>query len=459
MRVAVIGAGVTGLTAARRLVERGHECDVYERWAGLGGQVATVDAGDGVLLERYYHHLFTSDRHIAALYEELGLDDAIEWIPSSVAMYRDGASYSFTSPADLLRFKPLSLRSRLRMGWAVLMLQLRARDVGPFESMTAREWILDRMGPEVWETVWGPLLRGKFGDHADRVSMAWLWARLTVRRRMKGNETRQEVLGYPRGGWQPLLDRLSERIATRGTVQVDRPARSLSWADGRFTVEPSAPGSFRRGHDPRTFDTGGGPVAYDAVLATVPNAIFLQLLDDGLRDRVGPEYVGRLEAIQYDTALCVLLELDRRFGTYYWTNVADPGLGFIGLIEQTNLIPPERYGGRHFLYLANYVSPDDPLLGLGHDELLDAYEPGLRRVNPEFDRSWVRERWVFREPDAQPIVTVGYDQRMPALDTGVPGLVLANTTQVYPEDRGTNYAVELGERAVRVLLGEAQPAG
>jgi protoporphyrinogen oxidase len=126
VKVAVIGAGMTGLTAAHRLVELGHECDVYERWPGLGGQVATLDVGGGELLERYYHHLFTSDRHIAALYEELGMHDAIEWIPSSVAMFRDGESYPFNSPADLLRFKPLTLRSRLRMGWAVLMLQLRA---------------------------------------------------------------------------------------------------------------------------------------------------------------------------------------------------------------------------------------------------------------------------------------------------------------------------------------------
>jgi protoporphyrinogen oxidase len=457
VKVAVIGAGMTGLTAAHRLVESGHECDVYERWPGLGGQVATLDVGGGTLLERYYHHLFTSDRHIADLYRELGMDDAIEWIPSSVGMFRDGESYPFSSPSDLLRFKPLSLRSRLRMGWAVLMLQLRAGDVSPFEAMTAKEWILDRMGAEVWETVWGPLLRGKFGDHAERISMAWLWARLTVRRRVKGKEARQEVLGYPRGGWQPLLDRLRESVERSGSVRIDRPVRSLGLDDGRFALEPAAPDSFRRGHDPREFASGGASETYDAVLATVPNPVFSRMLSDELTARIGTEYIGRLDAIEYDTALCVLVELDRRFGRFYWTNIADPEVGFLGLIEQTNLVDPERYGGRHYLYIANYVARDDPLLELDYDELVTAYEPGLRRLNPAFDRAWVRERWVFREPDAQPIVTVGYPDRMPPLATGVPGLVLANTTQVYPEDRGTNYAVELGERAVRTLLGDARP--
>ena len=131
--------------------------------------------------------------------------------------------------------------------------------------------------------------------------------------------------------------------------------------------------------------------------------------------------------------------------------MADRDLPFVGLIEQTNLVGPEHYGGRRFLYVSNYTAQDDPLLKLDPDELLAAYEPGLRRVNPSYDRSWVRARWLFREPDAQPIVTVGYRERMPALETGVEGLVLANTTQVYPEDRGTNYAVRLGHEAARVI--------
>jgi protoporphyrinogen oxidase len=136
--------------------------------------------------------------------------------------------------------------------------------------------------------------------------------------------------------------------------------------------------------------------------------------------------------------------------------VADQELPFLGLIEQTNWVPPERYGGRRFLYVANYVPPGDPLLGLSADELLSHYEPGLRKVNPGFSRGWVRRSWVFQEPDAQPIVTLGYPDRMPPLDTGVDGLVLANTTQVYPEDRGTNYAVRLGREAAERVAAYAK---
>ena len=194
-----------------------------------------------------------------------------------------------------------------------------------------------------------------------------------------------------------------------------------------------------------------GVESYDAVIATVPNRVFEGLLDPELADGLAPGYTDRLRSIEYHAALCLVLELDREFSPWYWTNIAEPGLPFLGLIEQPNLVPVEHYGGRRFLYVANYNEHGDPLLELDPDELIAAYEPGLRRVNPAFERSWVLNRWLYREPDAQPIVTPGYRDRMPPLRTGVEGLLLANTTQVYPEDRGTNYAVRLGQQAAAAL--------
>ena len=453
MRIAIIGAGVAGLVAAHRLTESGHRCDVLERWPGLGGQAATLDVGGGHLVERYYHHLFTSDRHIRALYDELGLGGELEWLPSSVAVFAQGRSHAFTTPLDLLRFGPLSVRSRVRMGAAVLWLQRRGRDVTPYEGETARAWIERAMGREAWEIVWGPLLRGKFGDRADEISMAWLWGKLTLRRQIRGEEARRELLGYPRRSFETLFARLRSRIEERGgRVLIDRPAARIARADGAFSVTAGAPGSFRRGHDPAAFDPAGPPERYDGVVATVPSGIFERLLDPPLRDALSPGYGDRLRAAEYQTALCLLLEVDRRFSPFYWTNVADVGLPFVGLIEHTNLVDPARYDGRRFLYAANYVAAGDPLLDLDAEGLLTAYSDGLRRVNPGFSRDWVRRLWRFAEPAAQPVVTVGYRDRIPPLATGVPGLVLANTTQIYPEDRGTNYSVRLGDQAARTLL-------
>jgi protoporphyrinogen oxidase len=167
---------------------------------------------------------------------------------------------------------------------------------------------------------------------------------------------------------------------------------------------------------------------------------------------VGEEYLGRTRSVEYFAALCLLLELDRPFSPYYWTNVADRALPFVGLIEHTNFVDPSRYGGRRFLYVANYLPHGHALLGLDASALLDRYESGLRAVNPGFSHAWVRRSWLHVEPAAQPIVTVGYADRIPPLRTPAAGLVLANTTQVYPEDRGTNYAVRLGAQAAAALV-------
>ena len=458
MRVAVLGAGVAGLVCAHRLTQAGHACDVYERWPGLGGQAATIDVGGGHLLERYYHHLFTSDRHIAALYEELGMPDELEWRPSSMAFFVDGRSWPFTTPMDLLRFKPLSPPARVRMGIAVLLLQKRAKEVAPYEGETARAWIQRAMGRSPWEKVWGPLLRGKFGDRAEDISMAWLWGKLTLRRQLEGEEAKQELLGYPRHSWERLFEALRDAIeAGGGRVLIDRPAARV---EPGFVVHAGAPGSFRAGHDPRRFEAHGEGERYDAVVATLPSDVFEGVLDPRLAAAVGEPYLERLRGIEYHTALCLLLELDRQFTPFYWTNIADPELPFVGLVEHTNFIERERYDGRRFLYVANYLAPGDPLLALDPEALVEAYLPGLRKVQPAFSPDWIRERWLFREPAAQPIVTVGYHERIPPLQTGVPGLILANTTQIYPEDRGTNYSVRLGDQAAAALLGQpvATPA-
>jgi protoporphyrinogen oxidase len=434
VRVGVIGAGVCGLVAAHRIAAAGHEVDVYERWPGLGGQAATLDVGGGHLLERYYHHLFTTDRHIAALYEELGMPDELEWRPSSVAMFAHGRQWPFTTPADLLRFGPMPPFDRVRMGVAVLALQRLAGDRKPFERVTARAWIEKRMGQAAWREVWGPMLRGKFGARADEIAMVWIWNKLRLRR---GEDAREEKLGYPRRSWEPLFAALRQSIeGSGGRVLIDRPAVRI---DPGLEVTFGAPGSFRAGHDPQEFEPAGAE-RYDRVLATVPNDVFARLT--GLP----------AAPIEYFAALCLLLELDRPFSGFYWTNVADRELPFVGLIEHTNFVEPERYDGRRFLYVANYLERGHELLSLDAGALLERYTPGLRAVNPAFDRTWVRNMWLHREPAAQPIVTVGYHERIPPLRTPVDGLFVANTTQVYPEDRGTNYAVRLGEQAAEEVL-------
>jgi protoporphyrinogen oxidase len=280
--------------------------------------------------------------------------------------------------------------------------------------------------------------------------MVWLWSKFTLRRQLEGEEARGEKLGYPRHSWELLLQKLeSEVVGHGGRVLIDRPAARLERDGDAWLVHGAAPDSFRRGHDPAAFEVAGEPERYDTVLSTLPSDIFLQLAGDVLP----AEYAGRLRSTDYYAALCLLLEIKDQFSPFYWTNIADPDLPFLGVIEHTNFVERARYDGRRFVYVTNYLPQDHELLGLSMDVVIERYVPGLARIKPGFSRDGIVNAWLFREPAAQPIVTLGYKDRIPPLATGAPGLWLANTTQVYPEDRGTNYAVRIGEQAAREIIG------
>jgi protoporphyrinogen oxidase len=147
--------------------------------------------------------------------------------------------------------------------------------------------------------------------------------------------------------------------------------------------------------------------------------------------------------------------MDRSFAPVYWLNIADRSIPFVAVIEHTNFIPPGEYGGRHIVYVSNYLKADSPLFSMSEEDLLAEYAPHLRKVNPSFDTSWVRESHLFREGGAQPVITLHYSQRIPEHRTPMKGLYLANTTQIYPEDRGVNYSVRLGKEAAEIVAQDA----
>ena len=453
MAVAVIGAGAAGLACARRLVEAGVECDVYERWPGLGGQAATMEVGDGLRIERYYHYLFTSDSIAIDAFEQLGLGELLRSYPSSAAFAVDGRIWPFNGVGDLLRFRPLSPASRLRMGLALLRLQLGRGGIGEYERQTASSWIRAHMGEQAWEHVWGPLMRGKFGERAEEISMGWIWDKVGKRRNLRDGEARQERFIWPTGSFEPLFAELARRIESGGSrVLIDRPAARLLRDGDALAVVPGASDSFRRGLDPRRFDADGPPIPYEAIVCCVPNDVFAELLDPGLAAEVGDEYLARLREIEYFTALNLVLELERPLTEHFWVNIADRRYPFVGLIEHSNFVGTENTGGRVFSHVTNYLPAGHELLGLDAGELLDRYLDGLRMLNPSFERSWVRGSWLFREPAGQPIVKVGYRELIPPRRTPVAGLLLVNTTQIYPQDRGINFAIRDGERAAAEVV-------
>ena len=435
MRVGIIGGGAAGLAAAYELTKRGHYAEVFERAPFLGGQASTFPVGGGQL-ERGYHHLFVSDTDMTELVHELGLGHKLAWLESKVGLFYDGKIWDFATPMDLLRFKPLSLIERLRVGWWTFVLQ-KTTNWRKFEHITATHWLERHMGSRAYEVIWEPLLRGKFGMYYDQISMTWLWGKVYLRVASRGKGFQKERLGYPMGSFGEVFDTLGERVREQGgDVHVSAGVNRVIVEDGRATgLEVQFPGE-----DPELRQ-------YDAVIATTPSYVFTRLAPP-----MPEEYEAKLTGVQYLSAVLVILVLDRPLSDKYWMNVGDRSLPFLGVIEHTNMIDKALYGGNHIVYLTNYPSRDSELYRKSPEELLEEFIPHLCKLNPDFDRSWILEYHHHRVDGAQPIIGVNYGEHIPGHRTPFKRLYLANTTQIYPEDRGTNYSVRMGRRVARMLM-------
>ena len=440
MKVGIIGGGAAGLAAAYELVKQGHQAFVYERAPFLGGQASTFEVGGG-RLERGYHHLFMSDTHIVDLIHELGLGHKLAWIESKVGFYAEGKIWKFGSPVDLLRFKPLSLFDRLRLGLVTFYLQ-KTKDGLKYEGVTAAEWLQKRVGKRAYEVVWEPMLRGKFGEHYAEISMAWLWGKIFLRVASRGSILEKEKLGYPMGSFEEIFDTLAGRIRELGgQVHTSAGVSRVTVEDGRAT-----------GMEVELAGSAAEMMPFDAVIATTPSYVFRKLVPP-----LPSDYDEKLTNVTYLAAVLVILVLDRPLTNMYWVNIADRTMPFVGVIEQTNFVDPSLYGGKHVVYFSNYPSRQNRLYQMSGEELFEEFLPHLSRINPSFDRSWIQEFFHHKVDAAQPIIGVNYSQRIPDLRTPIKGLYLANTTQIYPEDRGTNYSVRLGKQVVEKVLEDHVP--
>ena len=435
MKVGIIGGGIGGLGAGYELAKAGHHVAIYEKAPFLGGLASTFEVGGG-RLERFYHHLFKSDTTIIALLNELGLDKQLIWEQSKTGWFHDGKVYPFSGPLDLLKFKPLGIIDRIRMGLATLYLQ-RVKNWEKFEHVTAAEYIRKLAGKRNYEVLWEPMLKGKFSHYYDRIGMPWLWSKFATRTKSRGKNFK-ESLGYIKGSWGILIDEMENRIKQwGGEVYTDTSVSRIVTEKGRATgltiVNESGEETERE---------------FDLIIATMPSFILPNLVE------MPDEYVSKLRGVEYEGAIAVIWVLKKSLSPIYWLNIGDRDMPFLLVLEQTNLVDPKEYGGKHIIYTADYVARDDRRWNMSTDEIVQEYLQGLKRINPDFEESWIETHYLHKEPAAQPIIEVNYRDRMPTTRTPVGRLWLASMSQVYPEDRGTNYSLRLGIKVAREAIAD-----
>ncbi|MCS7092096.1 MAG: FAD-dependent oxidoreductase, partial [Patescibacteria group bacterium] len=422
MKVAIIGAGFGGLACAYELAKNGVEVVVFEAEDKPGGlALGFKEKNWNWTLEYHYHHWFMSDNAALNLAQDIG--HRVFFIRPKTSTYYNGKIYQIDSPFTLMRFNQLPLLDRVKTAFMLSYLKL-----SPFwrnlEGRTAYDFIVQTAGINSWNVLWGPLFIGKFGNYAKLISATWFWARI---------HKRSASLGYPEGGFLNFAYNLQKHMTQKYEVSINYKSKVIQIKKRE------------RGLILETSD--GSSYVFDKVVCTLPNAYFVKIVE-GLPS----SYVKKFTKSKSLGAINLVLRLNKSFleDNTYWLNINDLSMPFLAIVQHTNFMDKKNYGNEHIVYIGNYLPDDHVYFNKSAEELIAEFLPHLKKINQGFSKSWIKKAYVFKAKFAQPIVSVNYSKFIPSFETPIAGVYLCNMQQVYPYDRGTNYAIELGIKVARL---------
>lgn len=428
-KIAIIGAGFGGLAAALDLAKAGNEVTIFEGADHPGGLASGFKQAEWEWsVEKFYHHWFTSDRNMFELFNELGLRSKVIVRTPKTVMFFKGKFYPFDSIPAAIMYPGLGWGlNKIRFGLVGVYLRL-TNNWKPMEATTVDAWMRKWAGKKVYEEMWQPMLIGKFGERfSHQVNMAWMWARM---------HARTTSLATYEGGFQAFADDFARILQERG-VKINYNTKVDSIASKEGQVQLTIAGKVQR---------------FEQVLVTVSPA---QLA--GMAPELQADYLKELLSLQHLGAVVMVVSLKHQLSRegYYWYNLPKKeGYPFLALVEHTNFMDKVHYNNEHIIYCGDYLENDHEYFSLSKEELLQRFMPSFQRINPEFKPEWVNQAWLFKATYAQPVPFLNHSRNIPAIETPLPGLYFASMSQVYPWDRGTNFAVEIARRAAKLMLAK-----
>lgn len=423
MKIGIVGAGFTGLSAAYEAIKAGHDVTVIEKDSQPGGLAIGYQEKDWKWsLEKHYHHWFTNDSSVLGLAKEIGYKVHVRRPKTSV--FIDGKTYPLDSPVNLLKFSKLSLIDRVRMG-ATLAIFRYNPFWKPLEKFYAAPVLSALMGKKGYEMIWEPQFRNKYGENKDKVSLAWFWARIVKR---------TPSLAYPEGGFLHFAQTLVTNIGNKGGKVLF--GQEIIEIEGGDTTEITVQNK-----------NGKEKFVFDRLIVTTPSFHFTQAAT------LPEKYVKNLLSVKSIGATNLVLRLKKTFfqNNEYWVSVCESGAPVMAMVEHTNYMDKKNYNNEHILYLGKYLSMDDPNFSLDAEQTFKLYHPFLKKIKPDYKKDLIGYK-LFKAPFAQPIIPLNYSKTIAPFETPLQNVFLANMQQVYPWDRGTNYAVELGQKVVKHIL-------
>ncbi len=428
MKIAIVGAGFTGLSAAFELLGKGHEVVIFEKDSNPGGlAIGFKEKIWDWSLEKHYHHWFSNDSSVLDLANKINYKIIKKGPKTSI--YVEGKIYQLDSPLHVLTFPKLPLIDRVRMAMVLGFLKLDPF-WKPLEKFKTEDFLLKTMGKDAYKKIWEPQLKNKFGEFAKEISLAWFWARI---------KKRTPSLIYPSGGFLKFADSLVKECEKKGAkFFFDTEVEEIRGGDKSVSIK------YKMSREARSRSAGEN---FDKIIVTLPSFLFAKITPD-----LPKEYKDRLLSLKGLGAINLILRLKKPFLTdgTYWLSVCDKKSPIMAIVEHTNFMDKKHYNNEHIVYLGNYLPSNHPYMEMAADELLKIYDPFLKKINPNYQLSIINSQ-LFKVPFAQPIIPVNYSKIVPPFETPLPNVYLANIQQVYPWDRGTNYAVELGQKVAKLI--------
>lgn len=424
------------MTLALRLAQQGEVVTLFEAAPSLGGLASAWQLGD-VVWDRHYHVTLSSDSYLRSLLRELGLDDEMQWATTRTGFYIDSELYSLSSTLEFLRFPPLSLVDKIRLG-ATILYASRITDWKTLENIPVEEWLNKWSGRSVVDKIWLPLLRAKLGDNYRETSAAFIWASIARMYAARKGGMKKESFGYAPQGYARIIQHFADALE-RAEVKC-RLGKAVQ------AVTSSGPGAVRVDLEDGTRE------AFDQVVVTAAAP---------LASRICPQLTSaeksQLNRIKYQGIICASLLLKRSLSNFYITNITDRQVPYTAVIEMTALVPREHFSGRSLVYLPMYVPSDAPEFRLTDEELRGRFVQGLERMYSHFSRTDVLSFRISRVKYLLPIPTLNYSRGVPDISTSIPGVHIVNSTHILNGTLNVNETVQLAERTAHRFA--IQPRG
>ncbi len=418
--IAVVGGGITGLSTAYYLLKKGHNVTLFEADKQLGGLASSIKVGNE-WVEKYYHHIFKYETDVQELCKELKIK--INWHDSKVGMVYKDKIHAFGSATDLLKLEPISITGRFKLGLFSLAVPF-IKDWKQLEKIPAEKWLLKYLDKRTYNVVWKPLLLNKFGKHYKQVPASYIWERLYMRTTSRSHPLEREKLGYIENSFQTLVDKLEKKILDLGG-QI-----KTSTSVKEIIVKNRVVGGIKAD---KTYKT-------KTIVSTLPLPVFTKIT------KLPNDYQEKLSRIKYSGVICMILLLKNNLSDYYWTNIHN-NYSFRLMVEHTNYIKKDF--GSNIVYLSRYIPEQNPQMKMPNKQLLELYINDLKRLFPTFQTNWIKNYHVYKNPFSNPIISLNFSRKRPAMKTPIKNLYLIEKSQLSRLQQGTDNCVILAKRFMK----------